>query len=247
MQIRSISAYFLRQSLGACWMAAASVGAMATAQAQSVEPVRNVVQLSATGQVEVNQDWLQMNLAVSREGRDAAAVQKQLQQVVDAALQKLKPQAQGQALQVRSGSFGVSPRQNDEGKITGWGGSAEIILEGKDFAGISQAASGVEGMTVAGLGFGLSKEGSEKVQEQAQTLAIDNFKSRASQLTKSFGFNSYSLREVSVNSQDNYPGPRVQRTAQSASMVSKSYAKPVPVEAGKAQVTVNVSGSVQLQ
>lgn len=247
MQIRSIPTYFLRHSLAACWMAAAGFGAIATAHAQVAEPVRNVVQLSATGQVEVSQDWLQMNLSASREGSEAAAVQKQLQQVVDAALQHLKSQAQGQALQVRSGSFGVYPRQNSDGKIKGWQGSAEIIVEGKDFARISQAASRVEGMTVASMGFGLSKEGTDKVQAQAQTLAIENFKSRAGQLAKGFGFNSYSLREVSVNSQDSYPGPRMQRAAAVSSMSKMDYAEPVPVEAGKTQVMVNVSGSVQLQ
>lgn len=249
MQMPSMPAYFLRQSALVWGLAAASLGAMGAAQAQSAEPVRNVVQLSATGQVEVEQDWLQMNLSVTREGSDAAAVQKQLQQVVDAALQSLKPQAQGQAMQVRSGSFGVYPRHNDQGKIKGWQGSAEIVVEGKDFARISQAAARVEGMTVASLGFGLSKEGSAQVQEQAQTLAIDNFKQRAGQLAKSFGFSSYSLREVSVNSKDNSPGPRMQRglAASAMSKAKADYAEAMPVEAGKTQVVVNVSGSVQLQ
>lgn len=247
MQMPSMPAYFLRQSALVMGLAAASLGAMGAAQAQPAEPVRNVVQLSATGQVEVDQDWLQMNLSVTREGSDAAAVQKQLQQVVDAALQSLKPQAQGQAMQVRSGSFGVYPRHNDQGKIKGWQGSAEIVVEGKDFARISQAAARVEGMTVASLGFGLSKEGSAQVQEQAQTLAIDNFKQRAGQLAKSFGFSSYSLREVSVNSQDNSPGPRMQRGLAASAMAKADYAEAMPVEAGKTQVVVNVSGSVQLQ
>lgn len=249
MQIRSIPAYFLRQSLGLCFVAAGTLGVLSAAHAQPAEPPRNVVQLSATGQVEVDQDWLQMNLSATRDGSDAAAVQKQLQQTVDAAMRSLKPQAQGQQMQVRSGSFGVYPRHGSDGKIKGWQGRAEIVVEGNDFARISQAAAQVSGMTVSGMGFGLSKEGRQKVQDQAQLQAIENFKLRATLVAKQFGFSSYTLREVSVNSQDGFYAPRMQRANAGvmAASTKMEMADPVPVEAGKEQVTVNVSGSVQLQ
>ena len=47
---------------------------------------RNVVQLSASGAVEVQQDELILTLGASADGRDASSVQAQLRQVVDAAL-----------------------------------------------------------------------------------------------------------------------------------------------------------------
>lgn len=249
MQLQAFEARSVRRLAGAVLVAIGTLGAATSALAQSTEVLRNVVQLSATGSVEVEQDWLQMTLSVTQDGRDAAAVQKQLQQVVDVALRGLKAQEQGQAMQVRSGSFGVYPRHANDGKIKAWQGRAEVILEGKDFARISQAAAQVPNMTVAGMGFGLSKEGRQKVQEQAQSQAIENFKQRAGGLAKQFGFTGYTLREVSVNSQDSYPAPRMQRAnnmlvAASAKMEAEDA---LPVEAGKEQVTVNVSGSVQLQ
>ena len=248
MQIRKMPAGFLRQSLGLCLVAASTWGAAVTAQAQTPEPLRNVVQLTSVGQVEVDQDWLRMNLAATRDGSDAATVQKQLQQTVDAAMRSLKPQAQGQQMQVRSGSFGVYPRHGNDGKIKGWQGRAEIVLEGNDFARISQAAAQVSDMTVAAMGFGLSKEGRQKVLDQAQTQAIENFKQRATVLAQQFGFGGYTLREVSVNSQEDHYAPRMQRSTMAMAASAKAeMADPVPVEAGKEQVTVNVSGSVQLQ
>lgn len=238
-----------RQSLGGVLLAVGLMGGLLQmAHAQTMEAPRNVVQLGASGMVEVNQDWLQLNLSTSREGSDATAVQKQLQQVVDAAMRGLKPQAQGQEMQVRSGSFGVYPRHSNDGKIKGWQGRAEIVLEGKDFARISQAAAQVKDMAIAGMGFGLSREGREKVLEQAQSQAIENFKQRADSLAKQFGFGSYTLREVSVNSQDSHYAPRMQRAnVGRAASAKMEMADPLPVEAGKEQVTVNVSGSVQLQ
>ena len=249
MQFHRKSAHFLRHSLVVGGLVAGAVASVGTAYAQAPEVLRNVVQLSASGQVEVSQDWLQMNLSATRDGNDAAAVQKQLQQVVDAAMRSLKPQASGQAMQVRSGSFGVYPRHGNDGKIKGWQGRAEMVVEGKDFARISEAAAQVKDMTVSSMGFGLSREGREKVQEQAQSQAIESFKQRASTLAKQFGFHSYTLREVSVNSQDGFYAPRMQQRANVAlaATAKMEMADPVPVEAGKEQVTVNVSGSVQLQ
>jgi predicted secreted protein len=249
MQIRSIPAHFLRLSLGVGVLTLGALAVLPSAHAQAVEPLRNVVQLSASGQVEVDQDWLQMNLSATRDGSDAAAVQKQLQQTVDAAMRSLRPQAQGQQMQVRTGSFGVYPRHGNDGKIKGWQGRAEIVVEGNDFARISQAAAQASGMTVSGMGFGLSKEGRQKVQDQAQSQAIEHFKQRASLVAKQFGFSNYTLREVSVNSQDGFYAPRMQRANASpmAAAAKMEMADPVPVEAGKEQVTVNVSGSVQLQ
>ena len=249
MCLSGIPAKILRQSWLASVLTLGFAGGVSAVQAQQVEPVRNVVLLSASGSVEVAQDWLQMNLSAVHDGSDAAMVQKQLQQVVDAALRQLKPQAQGQAMQVHSGSFGVYPRQDNQGKIKGWQGRAELVLEGKDFARISQAAAQVKDMTVAGVGFGLSKEGRQQVLEQAQSEAIAGFKQRAQFLAQQFGFAGYTLREVNVNTQDGYYAPRMQRAnvAIAASMEKMDMAEPVPVEAGKEQVTVNVSGSVQLQ
>ena len=248
MQLQSKYAVFLRAPFLVMLLTAGTLGAGSIAQAQAPEVLRNVVQLAAAGQVEVNQDWLQMNLSATREGSDAAAVQKQLQQVVEAAMRTLKPQAQGQDMQVRSGSFGVYPRHGNDGKIKGWQGTAEVVIEGKDFARITQAAAQAGSMSIASMGFGLSKEGRAKVYEQAQSQAIDNFKQRASQLAKQFGFNGYTLREVSVSSQDGYYAPRMQRAnGMVAASAKMEMADPVPVEAGKEQVMVNVSGSVQLQ
>ena len=84
------------------------------------------------------------------------------------------------------------------------------------------------------------------MEGEAQTLAIEQFKARAADLSRGFGFANYSLREVSVNSNEMSPGPRPRAMAMEAKSAAYSDA-PVPVEAGKAQVVVNVSGSVQMR
>lgn len=238
-----------RAKAWACAAALAMVCGTASAQSQSPAPeaLRNVVHLSAQGQVEVEQDWLEIRLSVTQEGTQAALVQKQLQQTVDAALRTLRPLQQAQDFQLRSGSFGVYPRHNQDSKITGWQGRADLILEGKDFALISQAAAQVKGMTVADMGFTLSKEGAAQVQAQAMAEAVAQFKAKALVLAQQFGFTNFTLREVHVSGQDGVYMPRMRAAVASVpSMDQAAKAESMELQAGKAQVSVGISGSVQM-
>ncbi|RUP31602.1 MAG: DUF541 domain-containing protein, partial [Curvibacter sp.] len=104
------------------------------AQAQTVAPTAplNVLQLQSSGSVEVVQDWLSLTLAVVKEGVDAAQVQTQLRNVLEPAMTEARKQVKPGQVEVRSGGFSVFPRYGREGKINGWQGSAELILEGRD-------------------------------------------------------------------------------------------------------------------
>ena len=217
------------------------------AQSHPAAEVRNVVQLSATGTVEVQQDLLVLNLGTSKEGSDAAGVQSQLRQALDAALAEAKRNAQPGQLDVRTGPFGLYPRYGKDGKINGWQGRAELVLEGRDFSRITTTATKIQSMAISQVSFGLSREARAKVEGEAQTQAIEQFKVRAAELAKGFGFSGYSLREVAVNSNEINPGPRPRMMAVEAKMGSMAADAPMPVEAGKAQVVVNVSGSVQMR
>ena len=213
--------------------------------AQTFPPPQNVLQLQATGTVEVQQDLLQMNLTTARDGTDPAAVQTQLKTALDAALAEARKTAQPGQLDVRTGNFALYPRHNREGRISGWQGTAELILEGRDFPRITQAAGRIQTMTLAGVSFGLSREQRAKVETEAQDIAISRFRAKAAELTKGFGFNGYTLREVSV--QANEPGFIRPMMAARGAVAGEAAMAQVPVEAGKANVTVNVSGSVQLR
>jgi len=227
--------------LAACALALAATGAFS----QTVPPPQNVLQLQASGTVEVQQDLLMMTLSTSRDGTEPAAVQAQLKAALDAALAEAKRNAQPGQMDVRTGNFALYPRHNRDGRITGWTGSTELILEGRDFARITQTAGRINTMTLAGVSFGLSREQRAKVESDAQAQAIQRFKDRAAELARGFGFTGYTLREVAVNS--NEPGftPRMRMMAQEARAPAAE--APVPVEPGRSAVTVTVSGSVQLR
>ena len=214
------------------------------AQQVPVEP-RNVVQLAASGTVEVQQDLLTLTLSSTRDGTDPAVIQTQLKQALDAALVQAKPSVQAGAMDLRTGQFSLQPRYNRDGKITGWSGTTELVLEGRDFARIGAAAAKIQTLVIANASFGLSRELRTKVEAEAQQIAIDRFKAKANDIARGFGFTGYGLREVSVNSNDQGFVPRPRMVAME--MKAMSADSPVPMEAGKSAVVVSVSGSVQLK
>ena len=226
-------------------LAFALLASAGIASAQNLPPPQNVIQLAASGSVEVQQDVLSISLNTTREGADAASVQTQLKTALDTALQEAKKAAQPGQLDVRTGNFSLYPRYGRDGKISGWQGSAELILEGRDFARISTTAGKIQTLTMGGVSFGLSREQRQKVEGEAQAQAIERFKNKADGIAKAFGFGGYTLREVSVNANDQGFVPRPRVMAMESRAVSAD--APVPVEAGKSTVLVTVAGSVQLK
>ena len=206
---------------------------------------QNVVQLSASGSVEASQDLLSISLSTTRDGTDANAVQTQLKTALDAALTEAKKAVQPGQLDARTGNFSLYPRYGRDGKPAGWQGTAELILEGRDFARISSTAGKIQTLTVSNVSFGLSRTQRAVVEREAQALAIQSFKVRASEIAQAFGFSGYTLREVSVNASDTGYTPRPRLMAMEAKSAMAD--APVPVEAGKTVVLVNVSGAVQLK
>ncbi len=206
---------------------------------------QNVIQLTANGTVEIQQDFLAVTLSTMREGSDANAVQTQLKKAIDTALIEAKKQEKGGAMDVRTGRFSLTPTWGRDGKTTGWQGQAEVVLEGEDFTRIAATAGKVQTLTVSQLNFGLSQAQRDKAERDAQDRAITAFKTRAADIATGFGFSSFSLREVTVQVNDQDNGPRPRMMAMEAKVGGQG--SPLPVDAGTTAIVVNVSGSVQLK
>ena len=228
--------------IAACAFAVCGTGLFA--QNLSNEPLKNVAQLSTSGYVEVQQDLLSISMTTSRDGADAATVQTQLKQALDAALILARQSASPGMMDVRTGNFSLYPRYSKDGKINGWQGSTELVLEGKDFPRITSTAGKIQSLSMGSVSFALSREQRVKVEGEAQAQAIERFKAKAGEISSAFGFGGYTLREVSVNANDQGSIPRPRMVAMSAK--SDMAESPIPVEAGKSTVLVNVSGSVQM-
>lgn len=234
---RGLPAFLTRQ-------AAAGLLAAATLPAYAEPPApQGVVNLSASASTEVAQDWLRVSLTARREGSDATPVQNALKQALDAALQEARKVARPGQLEVQAGNFSLAPRYTNQGQANGWQGNAELVIEGRDMAAIAQLTGRITSLAIAQVSYGLSREQRLKAEGEITAQAVAQYRARAAEAARLFGYGSYLIREVSISSNEP-PGftPMLRGKAMSA-MAS---AEALPVEAGRATVTVTVQGAVQL-
>ena len=208
-------------------------------------PPQGVLSLTASASVEVTKDLLAITFSTTKEGADANAVQAQLKQALDAALAEAKKAARPGQLEVQTGTFSLYPRHAPKGGISGWQGTAEIVVDGRDMAAIGQLSGRITTMTVARVAHRLSREATQKVDGEVVAEAIARYRAKAAEYAKQFGYAGYAIREVNVSTSEPQPGPVPMMRAQAATMSGAGEA--LSVEPGKAQVTANVSGTVQMK
>jgi len=205
----------------------------------------NQVSFTSSASIEVPKDVLTVTLQATREGPDAAVVQAALKQLLDGALAEARRVAQPGLLEVRTGSFNLSPRYSREGKPNGWTGTADLTLEGRDIGRVAATAGKLNGLAVTGTGYSVSRELREQNEAALIAQAIQKYQARAGDIAKQFGFTGYALRELSVQTGDG-DMPRQPVVMRAMAVVAADAAAPLPTEAGKGLLTATVQGSVQL-
>jgi len=226
-------------------VAAVTMPLLLHAQTAALPPPTNVVTLSASASVEVPKDLLNVVFSTTREGPEASGVQAQLRQALDAALAEARRAARPGALEVQTGNFSLSPRYAPRGGITGWQGTVELIVEGRDTQAVAQLVGRVQTLSVARSGFLLSREARERVEAEVAAEAITRFRARADGVARQFGFSGWTLREVQLSGSE--PGAFQPVSQVRMRTLAVGAEEALPVEAGKATVSAQVSGSVQLQ
>jgi predicted secreted protein len=241
-----------RQTFAALWLVCSLLGAPAAWAQTAQNPAlgnlltpSNIVSLSANASVEVTRDVLNLVFSTTREGSDAAMVQAQLKQALEAALGEARKVARPGQLDVSTGNFSLYLRQPPKGGTSLWQGSADLNVEGKDIEAISKLAGRVQTMTVARVGYSVSREARQAVEGDVAAQAIAAFRARADAYAKNFGFGGVVYREIQVSVDE--PQVRPMRMMQAVQAMDSMRQEALPVEAGKASVTATVSGSVQMK
>ena len=227
--------------LGACISAVALISTAAVA-AEPAAPT-GVIALTAAASVDVTRDMLSITLVATRDGSDASAVQSFLKQALDAALADARTVARAGQIDARTGNFSLNPRYSTRNTLSGWQGSAELVLEGRDLPGLSQLAGRIQSMNIARVSQSLSREQREKAEASAMTQAIGRYRAQAAEVTRQFGYASYAVRELNVSTGEAGPGPVPMFAVRAMAVQADA---PLPVEAGQTSVSVTVSGTVQM-
>jgi predicted secreted protein len=213
--------------------------------APEAEPPGTRLTLQATASSEVILDTVRITLAAEIQAADQATASQQLATALDGAVK----QAQGAAgITMHTGNYGVWPSRDNQGKITGWHGRGEIVLESKDFAATSALATRMsDKVAIANIAFILSNEARAAEERKLLDQVAQAFKARALDATKAFGFTSYRMVTLDLGgSGAMMPMPQAEPMMRMAKG-AMSNAINAPLEAGKVAVSVSVNGTIALQ
>jgi len=191
----------------------------------------------------VRQDTVHLVMAKVVEGSDPQTLHAQLTSAIEPAFKQTRAQ---QVLHVRTGGFRVSPVYGTDGKISGWRGRAELVIESQDFQAATKAVSALsDQLVLSGIRFQLSDELRKKQEASLIRQAAQAFRDRAALAAQAFGFQEYRIEKLDLGASAavGVPQPMMLRSA-AASPLPKA---DVVLEADNVPVSVQVSGTVVLR
>lgn len=210
-------------------------------------PPSGVLQLEASASADVVPDRTVATLVAVAQGSDVAALNEQVAARMKAALARARAV---QGVEVGVGNIGTQPRWSESaGKVRqdGWTVRAQLRLRAAD----ASAMAGLLGelgttLQVQSVTAELSPALRQRELERLGAQAIAAFRARAQAAAREFGYSSYTLGEVRLGSlQGGQPQPRP--LLMRAANMAPGAAAPMPVQPGSEELSVGVSGSVQLQ
>lgn len=245
----------------ALYLAVAMLLLTAPAMAQDYKTILDMpagstlVNLSATEQVEVEQDLLVASLRFEAQNDDPKVLQDQINEIMTKALAKAKSakdvKVSTQQYYVYPYDYDPNPQPLERGELPGklkrtWRGQQGIDLKSKKADDLLKLTGELQelGLTMSGLNYMVSPELLEETQESLLEAALLKLKSKADRTAKALGKTSSELLQVNVDIGGYYPQPMMAMAG--ADMRMEKATAPVAAP-GESQITLTVSAQAMLK
>jgi predicted secreted protein len=200
----------------------------------------NRVQLQAQQLESVSNDTMHVTLNSFEEAHDPAALAARINQDMDWALGIAKRQ---QDISVGTGGYQTYPVYRDN-VLKGWRGEQSLELEGKDTQAMSRLVGELqEKLQVKSMSFSVSDEKRTGVENRLISRALDAFKARAAIVVGNLHATGYRIVDITISTSSQRPPVPYPAGMMAAPMKAESL---VAVEAGESNISVVVSGTIEL-
>lgn len=204
-------------------------------------PAPPTVELAAEASGPAANDLTVAVLYAERSGASAAAVAREVNSDIAAALERARSQG---AVKVQSGNVSTWPvyGKDGQGRITAWRMRSELRLESTETAAMSELVGKLqESLALAQLSMEPAPETRKKAVADVTVDALRAFEARAKLIADTLG-RRYRIAHLSVGDHG-VQTPPMQRM-RVAAMAAE--AAPAPLEGGESRVTVQVGGRIEL-
>jgi predicted secreted protein len=205
-------------------------------------PQYNRVSLSESAQTDIDNDQLVAVLFAQAEGREAAAAADQVNRVMDWAvtLVKAHPEVKVQTLGYRTQPI------YSKNNIRGWRAQQSLRLEANDSGLMGDLTAKLqEQLQVQSLTYQVSDEQRRARLDELTAAALRRFQERARHITRTLGRGDYRIVRIAINDGHQPPVPIARGMMMEAARADVAVA-PARIEAGTQQITVSVSGEIEL-
>ena len=204
-------------------------------------PAPPTVELAAEASGPAANDLTVAVLYAERSGASAAAVAREVNSDIAAALERARSQG---AVKVQSGNVSTWPvyGKDGQGRITAWRMRSELRLESTDTAAMSELVGKLqETLALAHLTMEPAPETRRKAVADVTVDALRAFETRAKLIADTLG-RRYRIAHLAVGDHGLQPPPMPRMRA----AVMAAEAAPAPLEGGESRVSVHVSGRIEL-
>ncbi|MCG7363591.1 SIMPL domain-containing protein [Roseomonas sp. ACRSG] len=194
-----------------------------------------LLRLNETGEVSRAPDELRVNLRAEARGRDAAAVQAQVNRVVQAALAKA-----GGVAELRATTGGYWTNRDSESRE--WTASQGLSLRATNAAPALELAGTLqgEGLLMDGMAWSLSRDAAHAARQEAGRLAIEALRARAGAVAEQLGMEVAEIRSLSIDTPE-APMPRM-----AMAMRAQAAAAAPPPASAPEEVTVTATAQAEV-
>lgn len=213
-----------------------------TLAAEPAKPAGTLIDFRVEVQRPVANDLGRASAYIEQTGSDPAEVARKVKSALAEGLATAKAQP---AIIVKSGGTHTTPIYGKTGRvIDAWRMRAELLIESRDAEALSSVLGQLQakGFAIGQLQFMPAPETRRQAEDDATLAALEAFNVKAARIAASLK-KPYKIRTLSVNTGGHFPPPYP--LARGVAMMAAE-AAPMPVEAGESNLTVNVSGQIEL-
>ncbi len=206
--------------------------------AENDEILFNRVHLQASAQRDIENDLLEVTLAVEVQGTEPARIAGRVNEAMEWALQRVGTR---EDIEARTLSYRTWPVYRDQ-VVAAWRASQQLLLRSRHIAELSQLVGTLqERLQVKQMHFSVSPSARRQAENALIDEAMESFKQRLMTVGGHMQGSDYRIVDLHINT--GQPSPVIYQ--ERAMAMTTRDATPPAVEAGTSEITVTVSGSVQ--
>lgn len=229
---------FLKNSL-----IATATTCMLSLPALANDQAYNRISFNSEVKSEIANDEIRATMSKTAQASTAAAIAKELNSSVNAAMQIAKRYPE---VTVTTGQQSTYPRYaNNSTKIIGFTGSVSINIKSNNFEKASQLIADLQStMVMDNISFGVSDKLRESEEKRLQLEAIKRFNEEATTISQAFGSSSYKIVNVNLGGANHYyPRPVM---ASMKAMDASAGIEAQNFEAGNTTLSYSANGTIEI-